>query len=717
MFNKDGKLTDVYYKRNSSANEELIAQNIYDIYGNLVFKKDYTQGEALHKYYIDNFGNTYLSETSQNGQTVKVQNTFDASHDKITQTQISIGDKTQTYSYSYDLTPDKRPVAITLPNNLTQNLSYDNLGRISSLSCGNFSKHFSYLKSGDHSSNLTSLLHFAHNGKTTDNLRYCYDKKGNISEIRQNNLLLARYQYDALSRIVREDNKALEKTFTFSYDAGGNITQKKEYPFTLIENLDTLDASLFNYSYSSTGWKDQLLSFNDQPFAYDQLGNPTTYRGKNLTWSHARQLDRFANIADYKYNSDGIRTSKVVHTNNLDFATSSQESSFETKIILNGNKIIRQIDPCNTLTFYYGADGLTGFHIKSENATYKGQPLDHDFIYQKNAQNDIIGIYSTNGDKVVEYAYDAFGNIFVKNSEFCKKIVDNEIASHYNDTSDINLFIALKNPFKYRSYYHDFETNLYYLNSRYYDPETGRFVNADDIAILNSTKEVLNGLNLYSYCLNNPINSIDDNGDIPNWLKWLIGGLIIATAAILTVVTAGGFAAAGAAIIGVFTGATAAGAAGFFAGVTVGAAIGGLVGIVGSGFTNLLNGNSFWEGAADSFMLGAISGAISGGFGSLSFSKGNFGPKNFGNIYQTIGQGLIGLGTYITKSLVNKENITFIGIAMSLFSGISGGLMNKAPFPEQIFIIGGVEFSNFLWALLKKTLNLPKQNVILSLKS
>lgn len=70
----------------------------------------------------------------------------------------------------------------------------------------------------------------------------------------------------------------------------------------------------------------------------------------------------------------------------------------------------------------------------------------------------------------------------------------------------------MKNPFRYRSYYYDFETNLYYLNSRYYDPETGRFVNADDIAILNSTKEVLNGLNLYTYCLNNPVNYIDPDG-------------------------------------------------------------------------------------------------------------------------------------------------------------------------------------------------------------
>jgi len=78
----------------------------------------------------------------------------------------------------------------------------------------------------------------------------------------------------------------------------------------------------------------------------------------------------------------------------------------------------------------------------------------------------------------------------------------------------------LKNPFRYRSYYYDFETNLYYLNSRYYDPETGRFVNADDIGVLTQAKDILNGLNLYSYCNNNPVNFTDENGKILLELKY-----------------------------------------------------------------------------------------------------------------------------------------------------------------------------------------------------
>lgn len=109
----------------------------------------------------------------------------------------------------------------------------------------------------------------------------------------------------------------------------------------------------------------------------------------------------------------------------------------------------------------------------------------------------------------MRYEYDAWGNCTPKyltsNNEYAKITSDYT----YNDTTIINRFIAFKNPFRYRSYYYDFETNLYYLNSRYYDPEIGRFINADDIANLSNN---FNGLNLYAYCLNNPSNYTDPNG-------------------------------------------------------------------------------------------------------------------------------------------------------------------------------------------------------------
>ncbi len=92
-----------------------------------------------------------------------------------------------------------------------------------------------------------------------------------------------------------------------------------------------------------------------------------------------------------------------------------------------------------------------------------------------------------------------------------------------------NKFIAELNLFRYRGYYYDIETGLYYLNSRYYDPEIGRFINADDISYLDP--ESINGLNLYAYCVNNPTNLSDETGCA--WWDWLISGLQIVVGAVL----------------------------------------------------------------------------------------------------------------------------------------------------------------------------------------
>ena len=270
-----------------------------------------------------------------------------------------------------------------------------------------------------------------------NSLAYKYDEKGNITEIRQFNKLLARYKYDSLSRLIREDNKNFDTTITFEYDAGGNIVCKKVYKFTLASNLD-FETPLQNipYTYPISGWRDQLISYNGQSFEYDAIGNPTTYRGKTLEWSHGRRLDKFADIAQFTYNASGIRTAKFAN-------------GFTTSYFLNGNKIIKQKDASNDMYFFYGVDGITGFNLNGTN-----------YYYKKNAQNDIIGIYDNNGTQICEYQYDAWGKTLCKylsNSGEYVAIEDNYM---YNDISNTNRFVAFKNPFRYRSYYYDFETGL-----------------------------------------------------------------------------------------------------------------------------------------------------------------------------------------------------------------------------------------------------------------
>ena len=123
--------------------------------------------------------------------------------------------------------------------------------------------------------------------------------------------------------------------------------------------------------------------------------------------------------------------------------------------------------------------------------------------YKKNMQEDIIGITDENYNKIVEYEYDSWGNIIT--------IKDNN-GNIITDESHIGII----NPFRYRSYYYDKETKLYYLNSRYYNPEWGRFINAD--GIINGNRDIL-GYNLYAHTSNIFIGVKDADGNtiMPTW--------------------------------------------------------------------------------------------------------------------------------------------------------------------------------------------------------
>ena len=131
------------------------------------------------------------------------------------------------------------------------------------------------------------------------------------------------------------------------------------------------------------------------------------------------------------------------------------------------------------------------------------------YLYRKNLFGDVTEIYNEAGTLVGKYSYTAFGVCTVE-----------------LDTSGI----ATKNPIRYRSYYYDDETELYYLKSRYYDPEVGRFITIDDISYL--APDIINGLNLYAYCGNNPVMNVDPNGAFP-----VLGILALLFSAIVALLT------------------------------------------------------------------------------------------------------------------------------------------------------------------------------------
>ena len=266
--------------------------------------------------------------------------------------------------------------------------------------------------------------------------------------------------------------------------------------------------------------------------------------------------------------------------------------------------------------------------------------------------------YSTDGTQIVCYEYDAWGNCITKYLQDDETYAKVESGYSVTDTSNINRFIAFKNPFRYRSYYYDEETKLYYLNSRYYDPQICRFINADDISILSEGKEFFNGLNLYAYCGNNPINNTDESGNA--WWHWLIAALVVIAAAVAVVVTAGGATAGILAVASVLAGGSA---------TTIGATIaaGVFIGSVTS-FT------------AFSIIAGFESINILSNGGSIYSALDNFSSYGESAMWSTLGSGLFGgiisylshvdYGTQTPKSLrplgkyynTNGKTLTHYGL-------------------------------------------------------
>lgn len=172
--------------------------------------------------------------------------------------------------------------------------------------------------------------------------------------------------------------------------------------------------------------------------------------------------------------------------------------------------------------------------------------------------------------------------------------------------TEIDTFVLHNNPFRYRGYYYDVETQLYWVSSRYYNPEWGRWISPDSIEYLNP--ESINGLNLYCYCYNNPISYSDPSGCLPQWAMWLIGGVVIAGLAIATIATGGAAGGVAGFIL-----------AGALKGAVVGAVSGALVNGTISGISSAIDGEGFWSGFADGAAHGFMSGAVIGGItGAIS---------------------------------------------------------------------------------------------------
>ncbi|MDR0462096.1 MAG: DUF6531 domain-containing protein [Christensenellaceae bacterium] len=384
-----------------------------------------------------------------------------------------------------------------------ETVTKDTLGRVTSIKNPIEAQKVTYVQRDDHATNLVSSVT---NGN--DRVRYKYDDRGNITEIRDGfNRQLASYEYDELSRLTRENDTEI------GYDNNGNILYRK--------NGDDIT----EYRYNG----DKLVSYNSELCEYDKLSNPSLYRDKNLGWDF-RNLVRFDDV-EFKYNANGLRITK-------------QRGEVTTKYYWAGDRLLgetRSVETCGVelgeypaddayctaqrkeIRYVYGDNGISGFTLN--NTSYH---------YRKNIMGDVTHVFDNDGTVVAEYKYDAFGNF---------EIVKNENG------------IAELNPILYRGYYFDHAVGMYYLKSRWYDCSTARFINMDILDELRPNE--INGLNLFSYCGNNPIMNIDESGrgfwknlwrGITTTIGAIVGGIMgavagFATGGILGVVVGGVFCA------------------------------------------------------------------------------------------------------------------------------------------------------------------------------
>ena len=229
------------------------------------------------------------------------------------------------------------------------------------------------------------------------------------------------------------------------------------------------------YSYGDSSWLDLLTAYDGQSISYDSIGNPTSwYDGTTFTWSNGRRLTSAVNSStglnnSYTYDMDGLRLTKTV-------------GSVEHKYVWQGSKLVAEYFGGTEFEFFYDENGAP--YAFSYKATASATPVM--YYYVTNLQGDVVSILNASGTSVAEYSYNAWGKVLSATGT-----------------------MAAINPIRYRGYYFDSDSGLYYLKSRYYDPNLQRFINSDDIT---STGQGFIGTNTYAYCGNDPITRRDASG-------------------------------------------------------------------------------------------------------------------------------------------------------------------------------------------------------------
>ncbi len=414
-------------------------------------------------------------------------------------TRLSFADNNGTsnttkYTYKVDNLPD----TVVMQSGKVLTFAHDGLGRVTGKSINTATTPVEHTYTFVESKRSTEDKKYTTSQIATEVINgvtysYTYDKNGNITNKYRNGELVNYYGYDKNNQLTYAGDYDNNIYTSYSY-VNGNISKKTVRELLAGNSYPTNILYEVNYTYGDSQWSDLLTVYDGDAITYDEIGNPLTYRdGMNLLWQNGKELKRVSQgntVINYQYDPNGLRTKKSVTT-----VSNGSTTVTNVEYIYEGDKLLQMKSNDRVLDFIYDSEGNpVGFKH-----TFPGATTDHYYYYGLNAHGDVIALYDKDGDLCANYSYDVYG-----------KLLNVTRPSGTEITSSTHA--AILNPLRYAGYVYDNETGFYYNATRYYDPTTARFINADTVDVLTATLEASTDKNLFAYCDNNPVVRVDAGG-------------------------------------------------------------------------------------------------------------------------------------------------------------------------------------------------------------
>ena len=510
-------LTITYIDNNNSytiidSNNQLLYQKEIDSYGNIT--------ETYSQYYYNqtNNSNTDVIETSNSSVS------YNNSGLKFSNSTVSIEKNAYDYISSFNYNRESVRDYFDRIQSKTTSMDYQRSSISGNLSVSN---EYEYCELGNGFTsgliaeyNSTLYSENPINNSTTNHLSYSrkyeYDSRGNISFVYEEGnggIIIPKnyYEYDNANQIITEIDFDKGLCAHYTYDAGGNITAKIYYDFSQLtfnitnREITTLGSEVnrITYQYDNI-WKDRLTNYNGTPITYDYMGNPLNFVGINhdneivtgtLEWA-GNLLSAFETTNEryeYHYDANGFRTQKTV----FNISNGSYIEAYRIRYLWDNGVLIGMLYSGTTNNTHYPDQNIEIIYDEEGSPVGWITALGVPYLFIKDISENVISMRYTDGSYICNYSYDSWGNpktIFWGNN-LAQRI--------------ISKITAIFCPVTYHGYLYDFETGLYFNQGRCYSPCWGRYINPEDpINITDSSTNPLDS-NLYLFCNNNTVNTID----------------------------------------------------------------------------------------------------------------------------------------------------------------------------------------------------------------